>query len=83
MRIDNAGEETPIDATLYRGLERINPVFPPERHQAYQPAGVVAGVIVVPTEYEDAGVRYRCEVEGRGGEVVRTREAKLLVGGEG
>lgn len=82
VKVDAARDEIPIATTLYRNSERINTVFPPDRHGAYVYDGVVAGVVVYSTQYEDAGVRYHCEVE-EGGEVVATsRETELLVGGE-
>ena len=78
----DAGEEIPIAAIPYRNSEVIPRVDPPERHRRYLPDGVVAGVVVNPTLYEDSGTKYHCQIE-RGGEVVKnSTETILLVGGE-
>ena len=83
MRMDDDGNETPISATLYRNSEQLNPYSLPDRHQAYAPErGIVAGIIVNPTQYEDVGTQYQCGVEVDGEEVVRSRKTNLLVGGE-
>lgn len=84
VKVTSEGDEIPIDAVLYRNSERFNtvPSFSPDRHQAHIKDRAVAGIVIRSTEYEDAGSRYYCEVESNGGEVVRSRVTKILVGGE-
>jgi hypothetical protein len=81
VRVNDAGDEIPIAATLYRNSESFTTANRPNRHQVYLPDRVAAGVVVNPTLYEDAGTRYHCEVEDGEGEVVAvSTEARLLVG---
>ena len=83
MRVNNAGEEVPIAATPYRNGERLvtGSSLPP-RHQLTVKFGVVAGVLITFTKYEDAGSKYRCMVENNDGEIVAlTGQTRVLVGG--
>ena len=83
VRVNNAGEEIPIAATPYRNGERLvtGSSLPP-RHQLTVKYGVVAGVLITFTKYEDAGSKYRCMVENNEGEIVAlTGQTRVLVGG--
>ena len=83
VRVNDAGDEIPIAATLYRNSESFTTANRPNRHQVYLPDRVAAGVVVNPTLDEDAGTRYHCEVEDGEGEVVAvSTETRLLVGGQ-
>ena len=83
MRVNSAGDEIPIAATLYRNSESFTTENRPPRHQVYLPERVAAGVVVNPTLYEDTGVKYHCEVEdGEGQVAVVSTETVLLVGGQ-
>ena len=82
VRVDDAGDEFPITAVPYRNSERLTSLNKPERHHLHVTRGKVAGVVVSPTQYEDTGARYWCQVE-RGEQVVaESQRTQLVVGGE-
>ena len=81
--MDDNGEQTPIDATLYRdGVRLVVGSTLPPRHELVRRQGVISGVIVRETQLEDVGERYWCQVEREGEIVAVTTETHILVGGE-
>ena len=82
IRVDEAGEQTPIDATPFRNGERLVTDGLPARHQLTRRTGAVDGVLVGGTKLEDVGSRYWCAVEREGEVLAVTRETHILVGGE-